>query len=125
MIYLVLALVYYLAKEFEEASWENTYPTHWSSWWNNERSWVNKHQWGNLIADKIGFGHKLLTFSFKTFLSFATDASHFFQMIKMVSIMLIVWYAGGFFAAGMFFAGYYLGGTIKVIMQSFGIYIIK
>jgi hypothetical protein len=117
MIYLILAFVYYISKELEEAAWENTFPKHWSSWWNNERSWVNKYQWGN--------SNELLSFSMKTWLVFITDASHFFQFVRMVSMAMLVYHAAGLMPLGLFISGYFLGGVVKESLNFFGIRIMK
>lgn len=123
----ICAFVYYVSKEMEEASWENSYPDSWGNWWNNDTSWVNKHRWGARIAESIGVPSlsKLLTMLFQTILVFLTDASHLFQAVRVAVLVVLVAYTASLEAAIVFSLGYMLAGTLKVILKSFGINIIK
>jgi len=123
----ICAFVYYVSKEMEEASWENSYPDSWGSWWNNDTSWVNKHRWGARMAKSLGLPSlsKFLTILFQTVLVFLTDASHFFQAVRVAVLVLLVAHIASLEAAIVFCVGYILGGTIKEVLRSFGINIIK
>lgn len=123
----ICAFVYYVSKEMEEASWENSYPVSWGSWWNNDTSWVNKHRWGGKMAKSLGMPSlsKALTLLFKTALVFLTDASHLFQAVRVAVLVVLVAHIASLEAAIVFCVGYILGGTIKTILKSFGINVIK
>jgi hypothetical protein len=121
----ILAIVYYLVKELEEAANGNEYPKHWSNWWNNEISWPNKHRWGIEVANKLGFGHKFFKVAFVTFLVFITDASHFFAFLMAIILAAVVYLCSDFSTMLLFLAGYFLGGAIKEAMKLFGIKIMK
>lgn len=125
IIVCLLAIAYYLAKELEEAAWGNEYPTHFPNWWNKEKSWANKHRWGNALGDKLGFGHSAFTIAFKTFLVFLTDAEHFFAFLMALILAAIVYICSDFNTMILFLAGYFLGGAIKFVMKLFGIKIMK
>jgi len=125
MIYFILAIIYNISKEMEEASFQNTYPANWGSWWNNETSWPNKHRWGKALASRIGFAKSFIKLSMRTWLVFITDAEHFFQMVRMLAMAGVVYYAGGLTVLLLFLGGYYLGGSIKETLKAFGINIIK
>jgi hypothetical protein len=123
----ICAFVYYISKEMEEASWENSYPRSWGNWWNNDTSWVNKHRWGKKIAKSIGAPSlsKHLTILFQTALVFVTDASHFFQAVRVAVLVVLVAHIASLEASIVFFLGYTLGGMIKEALRSIGINIIK
>jgi hypothetical protein len=68
---------------------------------------------------------KALTLLFKTVLVFLTDASHFFQAVRVAVLVVLVAHIASLEAAIVFCVGYILGGTIKTILKSFGINVIK
>lgn len=125
MEYILLAFAYYAAEELEEAAWNNEYPSHWSSWWNKERSWPNKHKWGIAVAEKLGFGKRFFKLAFTTSLVVVTDAEHFFQFCKMIVLATLVYVSAGGWALLLFLIGYYAGGTLKTAIKAAGIRILR
>ena len=114
-------VIYFLVKEFEEASNDNTLPRSWGKWWNNDTGWVNKHQWGYKVADRLGFGRTFFYHLFRTALAFVTDAPHALQLLKFIVLAFMVAWLSTPTMGVLFIAGIYLGGLVKEVMKFAGI----
>jgi hypothetical protein len=112
---------YFLVKEFEEASKDNTLPRTWGKWWNNDTGWVNKHRWGYVVADWLGFGSAFFYHLFRTALVFLTDAPHAFQLLKFIVLSFMVASLSTPIIGALFIGGIYLGGLIKELMKFAGL----
>jgi len=121
MTLILFGCLYYLIKEMEEASVDNTLPRKWGKWWNNDTGWTNKHTWGYKVAAKVGFGRQFFYHLFRTALVFVTDAPHALQLFKFIVLAVMVGVITEPIMGVYFIAGISIGGLIKELMKFAGI----
>lgn len=101
----IAAFLFAMGRELMEHSRDNRWDKPYSTWWNSNKAWRNKHEWQP-------------SWLFKTALVWMTDAEHFFQMIMNMSAVVAVGLAAGLgasipVAAITFFIGNAAFGIVK------------